>query len=228
VAGQKIPGAKELANGSWAISLELDQGVLGPSVLLILSKLAQEGVKIHPTTAQKILLLDIPKDKVEDYLARLEKAGALIRKVSPSFQPRICLGKPYCYLALGETFPLAQAIYHRFRGHPVPHKFKVAVAGCPACCSWANMVDLGFIAIKSGYKVAVGGKGGYHPQPGKILGRVSSTEEALLFMEAVLEFFNRFGRPRRRLATVIEEVGLGPLMEILKRVPALKMYDQNV
>lgn len=227
MAGQKIPGARELADGSWAISLELDRGSLGPSVLRVLSELAEEGVRVHPTTAQKILLLDIPKDRVEDYLTRLEETGALIRSGS-SFQPRVCIGKPYCRLALGETFPLAQAIYHRFRGYPVPHKFKVAVAGCPACCSWANMVDLGFIATKSGYKVTVGGKGGYRPRPGKVLGQAFSTKEALLFMEAVLEFFNRFGKPRKRLAKVIDEVGFAPLMEILKGVPWLKVYDQNV
>jgi len=47
-------------------------------------------------------------------------------------------------------------------------------------------------------------------------------------MEAILEFFNRFGKPRKRLAKVIEEVGFAPLMEILKGVPWLKVYDQNV
>ncbi len=227
MAGQKVPGARELADGSWAISLELDRGFLDSSVLRVLSELTQEGVKVHPTTAQKILLLDIPKDKVEAYLDRLEEAGALIRKGGSSFQPRVCIGKPYCRLALGETFSLGQAIYYRFRGYALPHKFKVAIAGCSACCSWANIVDLGFVAVKSGYKVTVGGKGGFHPRPGKVLGQVSSKEEALLFMEAVLEFFHRFGKPQKRLATVIEEVGFAPLLEILKGVP-LKVCNQNV
>jgi len=171
---------------------------------------------VHPTTAQKILLLGIPEDRVEGVLSRLKQAGALLRQSGTSFQPRVCIGKPYCKLALGETFSLARAIYHRFLGYPVPHKFKVAVAGCPACCSPANMVDLGFIAERSGYKVLVGGKGGYKPQPGRLLGKATSLEEALLFMEAVLTFFNRFGEPKKRLGTVIEQVGFSALEEIVR------------
>ncbi len=216
---QEVPlGTRLLADGSLAISLELDQGRLGPELLAVLADLARAGVLVHPTTAQKIMLLNVPREKAPEILARLEDAGALIRKKGTSFQPRVCIGKPYCKLALGETFPLAQAIYHRFKGYPVPHKFKVAVSGCPACCSWANIIDLGFQAVRGGYKVLVGGKGGYKPTPGKLLGKAKDQEEALAYMEAVLRYFQRYGAPKKRLATVLAKTGEDPLKEILAEV----------
>jgi len=220
MAQECIPGTRLLADGSLAISLELDQGFLQAEILEVLADLARQGVLVHPTTAQKIMLLNVPRQGVEEILSRLEGAGALIRKKGTSFQPRVCIGKPYCKLALGETFTLAQAIYHRFRGYPVPHKFKVAVSGCPACCSWANILDLGFQAIRNGYKVFVGGKGGYKPTPGILLGKAKDQEEALLYMEAVLTYFQRYGEPKRRLATVLAKTGEAPLKEILENILA--------
>ncbi len=220
MAQANIAGTRLLADGSLAISLELDQGYLKAEVLEVLAEIARAGVLVHPTTAQKIMLLNVPPEQVEDILARLQTAGALIRQKGTSFQPRVCIGKPYCKLALGETFALAQAIYHRFKGYPVPHKFKVAVSGCPACCSWANIIDLGFQAVRGGYKVFVGGKGGYKPTPGRLLGKAKDQEEALLYMEAVLTYFQRYGEPKRRLATVLAKTGEDPLKEILGEILA--------
>jgi len=212
-----IPGARLLANGAYAISIELDTGLLGAKVLRVLADLSEEGVKIHPTTAQKILLLDIAPERVTLYLRRLEEAGALIRRKGTSFQPRSCIGKPYCSKALQETFSLSKAIYHEFKGHPLVHKFKVAVAGCPACCSWANTIDLGFVAQSTGYQVLVGGKGGYRPQAGTPLGKARDIPEALVYMKAVLDFFNQYGEPKKRLGAILQKTGVAPLERILDR-----------
>ncbi|WP_456433836.1 hypothetical protein [Thermosulfuriphilus sp.] len=216
MAEVKIPGAVVQKDGSFAISVELPQLALKAEVLSLLADLAREGYLVHPTTAQKIMILGIPKDRVAGVIEALETAGAQVRKSGTSFQPRTCVGLPFCKLALKETFPLAEKIYYTFKGRPVPHKFKVAISGCPACCSWANNIDLGFVAVRDGFKIYIGGKGGYRPRPGVLLGKASGEKEALGAMEAVLEFFNRYGRPRKRLAWAVEKTGLDPLMKELQ------------
>ncbi len=216
MAEVKIPGAIPQTDGSYAVSVEFPQLTMAKDVLLVLAELAGEGLVVHPTTAQKVMVLGIEPAKVSQVIERLESAGAQLRKAATSFQPRTCVGAPFCKLALKETFPLAQRIYESFKGHPVPHKFKVAVSGCPACCSWANNIDLGFVAVRNGYKVYLGGKGGYKPRPGLLLGLVEGEDEALRVMDAVLKFFNEHGRPKRRFAWVVEKMGLEPLMATLK------------
>jgi dissimilatory sulfite reductase (desulfoviridin) alpha/beta subunit len=202
------PGLIAQKDGSYAISIELPETLISASVLKVLAELADQGAKIHPTTAQKILVLGLSEPLALRALEQLEGAGALIRKSGKSLQPRTCVGKPYCKIALKETFPLSKAIYQAFPAEDLPHKFKVAVSGCPACCSWANLIDLGFVGSQEGFKLYIGGKGGYRPQPGLYLTTVRDEEEALSFMKKILSFFRQKGQKKRRLGSLLEKEGL--------------------
>ncbi len=42
----------------------------------------------------------------------------------------------------------------------MPHKFKIAVSGCPRNCAEATIKDFGVICVDSGYELHVGGNGG--------------------------------------------------------------------
>ncbi len=210
-----IPGLIPQKDGSFAISVELPGTTISSTVLKVLAELASEGVIVHPTTAQKIMLLGLSEEQAKEALARLEAAGAMIRKSGKSLQPRTCVGLPYCKIAIRETFSLSRAIYQAFPSEDLPHKLKVAVAGCPACCSWANIIDLGFVGAREGFKVYVGGKGGYQPRFGQYLSTVTSQEEALSLMRGVLRFFKEKGQKKKRLAVLLEGGGLEELKRSL-------------
>ena len=197
------PGLIPQKDGSYAISIELPGTKVSAAVLRALAELAQEWALVHPTTAQKIMVLGLAEEAAKQALERLEKAGALIRKSGRSLQPRTCVGLPFCKLALQETFALSEAIYEAFPSEELPHKLKIAVSGCPACCSWANILDLGFVGVKSGFKVYVGGKGGYQPHPGEYLTTIKGIEEALELTRTVLDFFREHGQKKKRLGSVL-------------------------
>ncbi len=201
-----IPGLIPQKDGSFAISIELPEGKISASILRVLTKLAEEGAFVHPTTAQKIMILGLSENKARQALQALEACGARIRKSGRSLQPRTCVGLPYCKLALQETFPLAQAIYEAFPEEELPHKFKIGVSGCPACCSWANVLDLGFVGVRDGFKVYIGGKGGYRPKEGLFLTKVHTTEEALSLTRKILDLFKARGQKKKRFHTVISRM----------------------
>ncbi len=211
----EIPGLIPQKDGSWALSIELPEGKIGAEVLKVLASLAEGGAFIHPTTAQKIMVLGLKKEEALKALERLEKAGARIRKSGKSLQPRTCVGLPFCKLALQETFPLAQAIYEAFPREELPHKFKIGVSGCPACCSWANTLDLGFVGVRDGFKVYLGGKGGYKPRLGILVGKIGDLSEALEVTRRVLDLFKEKGAKKRRFAKIVENLPLEEIQQYL-------------
>ena len=210
-----IPGLIPQKDGSFALSVELPEARLSAEVLKVLSLLAAQGAIIHPTTAQKVMVLGLEEKQAKEAQAQLEAAGAKIRKSGKSLQPRTCVGLPFCKLALQETFPLARAIYEAFPAEDLPHKFKIGVSGCPACCSWANVLDLGFVGVRDGFKVYVGGKGGYRPKEGLLVGKVKGIEEALEVTRRTLSLFRERGQKKKRFALVAHQMSPDEIKEVL-------------
>ena len=196
-------------DGSYMISFETPDGAtLSPDLLETLARISRRtGCIVHLTTAQKVMLLGLDLEAAEAALSELEAGGAPVRKARDLSQPRVCVGKPYCKLALQETFSFSKAIYDRLARTPIPPKMKVAVAGCPACCSWANCLDVGFVGVRSGWKVFVGGHGGARPRPGIEMGKVADAEEAARLLGRIAEFFASEVKKKARLARMIDKVG---------------------
>ncbi|MEZ0329254.1 MAG: hypothetical protein ABWK15_06825 [Dissulfuribacterales bacterium] len=160
------------------------------------------------TSAQKIMLLGLDQNTGQRAMDILKGAGASIRKARDISQPRVCMGKPYCKLALQETFPLGEYIYNELARTPIPPKLKIAVAGCPACCSWANMMDIGFTGRKSGFVVMLGGHGGSRPTIGQEAGRISSHKEAGEIIKRLAAMFSEHVKIKSRVDRLIEKTGL--------------------
>lgn len=45
-------------------------------------------------------------------------------------------------------------------GSWTPHKFKIAVSGCPRNCAEATIKDIGVIGVDSGWEIHIAGNGG--------------------------------------------------------------------
>ncbi|OCC14166.1 Nitrite and sulphite reductase 4Fe-4S domain [Dissulfuribacter thermophilus] len=212
---KKIPGIVPQKDGSYMISFELPNGAcLSPEALELLAQIGREhNCLIHVTTAQKIMLLGMDFDQAKDVLERLDAAGLSVRKARDLSQPRVCVGKPYCKLALKDTFALSKYLYDRLSRKPVAPKLKVAVSGCPACCSWANMVDVGFVGVRSGWKVFIGGHGGARPKLGEEMGKVETHEEAAALLERIAELFTSEVKKKARLEHIIKRIGLETFKE---------------
>ena len=64
-------------------------------------------------------------------------------------------------------------------GSWMPHKFKLAVSGCPRNCAEATIKDFGVVCVDSGYELHIGGNGGIKVRITDLLCKVATEEEVL-------------------------------------------------
>jgi len=188
------------------------------SALINISKKYGQGI-IHATTRQG---LEIPFIKYED-IKQVEKeisaagiyagtSGARVRATT------CCPGNNWCKRGLVDTFGFLNRIENELGikcATDLPHKFKIAISGCPNKCTRAEVSDIGIHGAidttspdkKIGYAIYLGGSGGMAPRAGLKLDRVFTSNEALRIVENVAALYKKHAKPRQRLGSLIEEFG---------------------
>lgn len=210
MAQVSVPGLVPQKDGSFAIFVEVPKGAC-PSAddLMVLSNMMKDlNCKVHLTTAQKIMIFDLNEESGKKALEMLSNTGLYAKTALDLSQPRVCIGKPYCKLALQETFPLSETLMEKLAREPIARKIKVGIAGCPACCSWANIIDIGFIGVKSGFQVFIGGHGGARPAIGEKMGMITTHDEAVDLVRKIAKLFRENVTKKSRLERVIKKIGL--------------------
>ena len=94
----------------------------------------------------------IPYDKIEDFLAFMKDAGMETGGTGSKVRPVVSCKGTTCQYGLIDTFELSEEIhqlfYKGYREVKLPHKFKIAVGGCPNNCVKPDLNDLGIIGQK--------------------------------------------------------------------------------
>ena len=101
------------------------------------------------TSRLSIELQRIPYENIEPLIAFLAEHGLEIGGTGPKVRPVVSCKGTTCSYGLIDTFALSEAIHERFyKGYhdvKLPHKFKIAVGGCPNNCVKPDINDLGII-----------------------------------------------------------------------------------
>lgn len=101
------------------------------------------------TTRLTVEVQGIPYDKIEDFRAYIAKEGLVTGGTGSKVRPIVSCKGTTCQYGLIDTFELSEEIHHRFfEGYSsvrLPHKFKIAVGGCPNNCVKPDLNDLGII-----------------------------------------------------------------------------------
>ena len=101
------------------------------------------------TTRLTIEVQGIPYDKIEDFRAYIAKEGLVTGGTGSLVRPVVACKGTTCQYGLLDSFGLSEEIHRRFYEgyHTVrlPHKFKIAVGGCPNNCVKPDLNDLGII-----------------------------------------------------------------------------------
>lgn len=91
----------------------------------------------------------VPFENIEPLRAFLKERGLETGGTGPKVRPVVSCKGTTCQYGLIDTFALSEAIHERFyKGwHDVklPHKFKIAVGGCPNNCIKPDLNDLGIV-----------------------------------------------------------------------------------
>ena len=101
------------------------------------------------TTRLTIEVQGIPYEKIEEFQAYIAKEGLVTGGTGSMVRPVVACKGTTCQYGLLDSFGLSEEIHHRFYEgyHTVrlPHKFKIAVGGCPNNCVKPDLNDLGII-----------------------------------------------------------------------------------
>lgn len=108
--------------------------------------------EIAMTSRLTIEIQDVPYEKIEELRAFVAEAGLETGGTGSKVRPVVSCKGTTCQYGLIDTFALSEEIHERFfHGYAevrLPHKFKIAVGGCPNNCVKPNLNDVGIIGQK--------------------------------------------------------------------------------
>ncbi len=189
-------GVQRLKNGLNAVGAAPIAGRVSGTILSAVADLAERAGsdRIRFTPYQKLVILDIPDDEVDDLVAGLEALGL---RTNPSRWRRnlmACSGIEYCKLSFAETRVRAQALVPELerRLADINSKLDVPITvnlnGCPNSCARIQVADIGFKGQMvddgqggsvEGFQVHLGGSLGLDSGFGRKLRQHKVTSEEL-------------------------------------------------
>ena len=121
---------------------------------------------------------------------------------------KTCVGKTWCRMGTQDSTRLGVLLEELTWGSWMPHKYKLAVSGCPRNCAEATIKDFGVVCVDSGYELHVGGNGGIKVRVTDFLTKVETEEEVLEYCGAFTQLYREDAHYLERTAPWIERVGL--------------------
>ena len=104
------------------------------------------------TTRMTIEVSGIHYDNIDAFIAKLAENGLQVGGTGPKVRPVVSCKGTTCQYGLCDTYDLSSEIHERFylgyRGVTLPHKFKIAVGGCPNNCVKPDLNDVGIIGAR--------------------------------------------------------------------------------
>ncbi|MFZ1388369.1 MAG: nitrite reductase large subunit NirB [Thiolinea sp.] len=186
--------------------------------------------EIKVTGGQRIDMFGIKKEELPSMWKDLSDAGFVsghaygkaLRTV------KTCVGSKWCRFGTQDSTGLGVQIEELTWGSWMPHKFKIAVSGCPRNCAEATIKDFGVVCVDSGYELHVGGNGGIKVRVTDLLCKVETEEQVKEYCGAFTQFYREDAHYLERTAPWIERVGLEKIKKaIVEDAPQRKaLYER--
>jgi len=199
-------------DGTYSVVPRMWGGVTTPNELRAIADAADKyGARmVKVTGGQRLDLFGIKKEDLPAIWADLNAAGMVsghaygkaLRTV------KTCVGSEWCRFGTQDSTGLGIQLEQMTWGSWMPHKFKIAVSGCPRNCAEATIKDFGVICVDSGYELHIGGNGGIHLRGTDLLCKVATEQEALDYCAAFIQLYREEARYLDRTAPWVERVGL--------------------
>lgn len=105
--------------------------------------------EVTMTTRLTLEIQGVPYDKIPELILFLKERGLETGGTGAKVRPVVSCKGTTCQFGLIDTYALSEKIHERFyKGYhdtALPHKFKIAVGGCPNNCVKPDLNDLGII-----------------------------------------------------------------------------------
>jgi sulfite reductase (ferredoxin) len=195
-------GIEAQRDGMFSIGATTKAGRTSGRALSELAELARSagtrGGRVRLTAQQGLVVLDVPPDRIDATVDRLEELSLAVRPSAFHRGTIACTGIEFCKLAIVETKARAEVIRaeleRRLPDFDTP--ITINVNGCPNACARFQVADIGFKGIvtrgadgadQEAFQVHLGGQLGSEAAFGrKFRGLKVTAEEAPEYAERVL------------------------------------------
>ncbi|MBT8155652.1 nitrite reductase large subunit NirB [Epibacterium ulvae] len=199
-------------DGTYSVVPRMLGGITNPKELRAIADVADkfDVPTVKVTGGQRIDLLGVKKEDLPAIWYDLGQAGMMSGQAYAKGLRTVktCVGTDHCRFGTQDSTGLGIQIEKAMWGAWSPHKFKLAVSGCPRNCAEATCKDLGIICVDSGYQILVGGAAGLDLRETDLLCQVATEEEALEYSCAFYQLYREGAQYLHRPYKWISKVGL--------------------
>ncbi len=162
------------------------------------------------TGGQRIDLVGVQQQQLPQIWSDLNAAGLVSgHAYSKALRTvKTCIGSQFCRFGTQDSIQMGIDLEKMSWASWTPHKFKMAVSGCPRNCAEATIKDFGVVGIDGAWELHIGGNGGLKVRVTDLLCRVESAAEVMEYAAAFLQLYREEARYLERTAPWVERVGL--------------------
>ena len=204
-------------DGTYSVVPRMFGGLVTPNELRAIADVADKYrvPEVKVTGGQRIDLFGVKKEDLPAMWSDLNAAGMVsghaygkaLRTV------KTCVGAQWCRFGTQDSTGLGVKLEELTWGSWMPHKFKMAVSGCPRNCAEATIKDFGVVCVDSGYELHIGGNGGIKVRITDLLCKVQTEEEVLEYSGAFIQLYREDAHYLERTAPWVERVGLNTVKQ---------------
>ncbi|CAM4151699.1 Assimilatory nitrite reductase (NAD(P)H) large subunit [Novosphingobium lubricantis] len=199
-------------DGTYSVVPRMWGGLTNPRELRAIADVVEKynAPMVKVTGGQRLDIFGIRKEDLPAVWADLNAAGMVSgHAYGKSLRTvKTCVGSEWCRFGTQDSTGLGVKLERMTWGSWMPHKFKIAVSGCPRNCAEATIKDFGVVCVDSGYELHVGGNGGIKVRATDLLCKVATEEEAMDVCAAFIQLYREEAHYLERTAPWIERVGL--------------------
>jgi nitrite reductase (NADH) large subunit len=196
-------------DGTFSVVPRMRGGVTTPAELRRIADVAEKYKvrMVKVTGSQRIDLLGVEKADLPKIWADLGMSSGQaytkgVRMV------KTCVGSQFCRFGTQDAISAGIELEKRLENLYTPHKFKMAVVGCPRNCAEATVKDVGLVGQEGNWQVVVGGAAGKGVRKADLLITVGTTEEALEAAEVFFQYYRENANYLERSYDFVERLGI--------------------
>ncbi len=215
-------------DGTYSVVPRIWGGLTSPQELKDMADIAvkYDVPTVKFTGGQRLDMLGVKKEQLEPMWKDLNDAGFVSGQAYAKGLRTVktCVGNQWCRFGTQDAMQMGVDIEKLTWGSWTPHKYKIAVSGCPRNCAEATIKDFGIIGVDSGWEIHVAGNGGIKVRVTDFLCKVETDEQLFEMVKAYMQFYREDAYYLERTAHWIERVGLEYVKEILFDDEKREMY----
>ncbi len=206
-------------DGTYSVVPRMFGGLVRPDELRAIADVCDKYKvpEMKVTGGQRIDLFGVKKEDLPPMWKDLSAAGFVSGHAYGKAMRTVktCAGKTWCRFGTQNSTGLGVRLEQLTWGSWMPHKFKLAVSGCPRNCAEATIKDFGVVCVDSGYELHIGGNGGIKVRVTDLLCKVETEEQVLEYCGAFVQMYREEAHYLERTAPWVERVGLSSIKQRL-------------